>query len=81
MAIDYDMYSEDWTPADVLAEDATGAKLKEMSDALRQVQAQLKMAMDKGVTPAEFAKGTALLASFEAADNGLRRSWKKRHKN
>lgn len=80
MAIDYDMHSEDWTPGEVLAEDVTGGRLRDMLDALRQSQGRYKAALDRGVTPDEFAKGTALVASYDAAMGGLQRSWTKRHK-
>lgn len=79
MAIDYDMHSEDWAPGEVLAEDVAGGRLRDMLDALRQAQGKYKMALEKGVAPDEFAKGVALIASYDAAMGGLQRSWAKRH--
>ncbi len=81
MAIDYDMYSEDWTPGEVLESDGNGARLREILDALHQGQRKFRAVLDKGVTPAEFETGKALLAGFDAAAAGLQRSWNKRHKH
>ena len=81
MANKNDMYSEDWVPGEILAGDVNGVGLREMMDELRRVQAQCKTALDKGVTPAEFEVGKAILAGFDAATRGLQRSWDKRQKS
>lgn len=80
MAKQYDMYDEDWTPGEILAEDQSGTNLREMLDVLKGVQSKFKSALDRGVTPDEFAKGSALLAGFDAAAKGLTLAWEKRRK-
>lgn len=74
----FDMYSDGWSPVDALADDAGGRALGEMMDVLTQRRAEFKAMLDKGVSPAEFKQGTALLASYDAALKGLERAWKRR---
>jgi hypothetical protein len=79
MAVIDAMRSEDWKAEDVLAADDGGRMLREAVDALRTARAGLKARLDRGVTPADFKKGQALLASYDAAVAGLEKAWLQAH--
>lgn len=79
MSPEYDMFSEDWAPGEVLAEDSSGAKLRELTDHLLEGRRKIKTALDKGVSPEEYEKGTAMIAAYASAIAGLELAWKKRH--
>lgn len=74
------LYTDDCDIEAVLRHDAAGAALREMLDALSQRRADVKRILDKGVTPVDFARGRALLGSYDAALKGLEQAWDKRHK-
>lgn len=75
-----DMYTDDYDIGAALDRDVNGAALRDMRDILHARQMELKRALDRGVTPAEFQSGQAMLASYEAARRGLDAAWEKRHK-
>ena len=75
MAVADVMNREDWKAEDILEADDGGRMMREAIDALRTSQAGLKARLDRGVAPAEFQKGQALLASYDAAVAGLEKAW------
>lgn len=76
-----DMYSDGWSADDILREDGSGRELAGMKDNLAARRSVFKAVLDRGVTQAEFQAGEKLLASFDAASQGLEKAWKRRHKD
>ncbi len=76
-----DVYAEDWTPGEGIAADTDGSMLRQVQNALLDSRGRLKAILDKGVSPADFQKGEALLSAYDAAMRGMEKSWNRRHKN
>lgn len=74
-----DMYSDSWTPGELLAGDGNGQELAAMKNTLLASRNKYKAVLDKGVSPDEFKKGEVLLAAYDAAIRGLETAWAIRH--
>lgn len=65
----YDFVNNDL--AAMLEEDSSGRVLAALLDSLNDGRRKLKNALDKGVTPDEFAIGEKVLDSYDAAVQGV----------
>lgn len=64
--------------AELMAKDRSRQTLTAVVEALQTSRAKVKRHIDKGVTPAEFARLSALLTGYEAAIQGMDSAWNKR---
>ena len=74
-----DVFTPDFDLKRSLAQDASGAVLKAVCDALREGGQTLRRTMDQGLAPADFQTATALKNAFTLAEESIVEYWKLKH--